>query len=165
MAVDLSDYTESLKREINPPGVDLFSSMTPTQLTAYMSDAFWEASLDGFFTDHVCDEDGIVTPVEVGGAELDRAGISLIVLYAGIRMLRNKILNTNTTFRAQAGPVEFEQQNSATVLKEMLTQLAATKERLLDQAQHGVTLDAIFDGLSTRTYNSLSYYGGPELAG
>lgn len=165
MAVDLSDYTDALKREINPPGVDLFSSMTPAQLTAYLSDAFWEASLDGFINSWTCDEDGLVTPLATGGPEFSREGVSLVILYAGIRMLRNKILNTNTQFSAKAGPVEFQQQNSATMLVEMLKQLSATKTRLLTQIVNEEALDVSIDAYSTRSYYGLSYFGGPELTG
>jgi hypothetical protein len=164
MAVDLGDYTESLLREVNPPGQAVVAA-SDDELIGYLADAFWEASLDGFLAPWTCDEDGLVTPTATGGADITRAEVALIILYASIKMLRNRILNINTTFRAKAGTVEFEQQNSAIVLQEMLKQLRATKDQLLKQSLNTASLDVIYDALSTRTYSGLSYWGGPELSG
>jgi hypothetical protein len=163
MAVDLSDYAPTLRREVTPLGSALFESITDTQLTPYLTDAFWEARLDGFLTGYTADEDGIVEPTAAGGADLTPAGVALIVLYAGIKILRNRILNMNTGFRAKAGPVEFEQQNSATMLAEMLKQLRDRKNQLLDRAAHIGTDVVLLDAYSVRLLNPASYAGGPEL--
>src|SRR3954468_5515532 len=122
MVVELSDdqYIESLKREVTPLGSDMFDTISKTMWTGYLSDAFWEAKLDGFLIGYVCDEDGTVTPESVTMEDLDRRFIALVILYAGIKILSNKILNTQTRFAAKAGPVEFEQETSATMLAEML---------------------------------------------
>lgn len=165
MSVDLSEYVNSLRREVTPPGSTVFANVTDTVLTGYLADAFWEARLDGFLVGYEADPDGIVKPVSVGGADLDRAPITLIVLYAGIRILRNKILNMNTGFRAKANNVEFEQQNSATVLAEMLKQLRATKDQLIANSPTAfpATHVSMIDALSVREHFSLSYFGGLQL--
>jgi len=165
MSVDLNEFIPSLRREVNQPGIDVFDDASDDDLLGYMTDAYWEASLDGFFGDWSCDVDGLVTPVEPGGADLPRAEVSLIVLYAGIKVLRNRILNLNTQFSAKAGPVEFEQQNSATMLVEQLKQLKDTKDRLLTKVESGESLDSVVDALSVRTYNGDSYWGHPDLMG
>lgn len=170
MAVDLSDYVDSLKREIQPPGTDLFAGVTNEQWVGYLADAFWEARLDGFLEGYTTDEgagagDVAIIPTSVGG-DIDQRWMALIVLYAAVKILRNRILNMSTTFRAKAGPVEFEQQNSATMLAEMLKQLKATKDRIveeLDAAEETGVL--VLDAYSTRLYSRLSYFGGPELTG
>ncbi len=167
MVVDLSEdqYIDSLKREVTPLGSNLFSNVTDNSVwLGYLTDAFWEAKLDGFMEGYV-EEDGEVEH-ESGGPDLNRKYVALIVLYAGIRVLRNRILNMNTGFRAKAGPVEFEQQNSATMLAEMLKQLRTTKDRILEElddfeASHTLVLDA----LSVRTFDSASYWGSIELTG
>lgn len=165
MAVDLSEFVEVLKREIQPPGTNLFSTVTNTQWVGYLSDAFWEARLDGFMLGYETNEDGEIVPVTDGDPDLGRQWMALIVLYAGVKILRNKILNLNTQFRAKAGPVEFEQQNSANMLVEMLKQLKATKDRVLEELQGGQTGVLVLDAYSTRLYEPLSYYGGIELSG
>lgn len=165
MSVDLSDYVESLKREVTPLGSTMFDSVDDDAWVGYLADAFWEARLDGFMTGYVADDDGVVTN-ESGSADLDRRYIALVVLYAGIRVLRNRILNMNTGFRAKAGPVEFEQQNSATMLAEMLKQLRATKDRILEDLETvDQTSTMVLDALSTRLFNPESYWGSPELGG
>lgn len=167
MAVDLSDdqYVDSLKREVVPLGSTLFDGVADDQWVGYLTDGFWEAKLDGFLPGYVADEDGIVTN-EVGGPDLDRRYVALIVLYAGIRILRNRILNMNTGFRAKAGPVEFEQQNSATMLAEMLKQLRATKDRILEELEAAdETSVMVLDAFSTRLFSPGSYWGSIELTG
>lgn len=153
MAVDLAQLIPSLQREINPPGSNVLEDMTPSQIIGYLADAFWEARLDGFLTGWSCDPAGQVTPVESGGDELGRADQALIVLYAGVKILRNQILNTKTAWRAKAGPVEYEYQSSATMLAEMLKQLKDTKARLQEYAgttSVSSTVDA-FDRLCIMT--------------
>jgi hypothetical protein len=164
VSVDLSEFTESLEREVTPLGTTLFSAVTDTQWIGYMTDAFWEARLDGFLEGYVVDEDGIVEP-ESGDVDMDRKWVALVVLYAGIKVLRNKILNTQTTFRAKAGPVEFEQGSSATMLAEMLKQLKSAKDRILDQIDHGATETLMVDALSVRIFSPGSYFGDVELTG
>lgn len=171
MAVDLSDdqYVASLQREVTPMGSTPPADVSDggnVNYVGYLTDAFWEARLDGFFPGYVCDEDGLITPVETGTSDLDRRYVALIVLYAGIRVLRNQILNTNTGFRAKAGPVEFEQQNSATMLAAMLAQLSATKTRIIDELDElAVTQTLVLDALSTRLFEASSYWGSIELSG
>jgi hypothetical protein len=167
MAVDLSDdqFIASLKREVTPLGSTLFGGVADDEWLGYLTDAFWEAKLDGFLTGYVADEDGIVTH-EASGPDLDRRYIALVVLYAGIKVLRNRILNMNTGFRAKAGPVEFEQQNSATMLAEMLKQLRTTKDRILEELEEAeATATMVLDALSVRTFDSASYWGSIELTG
>ncbi len=169
MALDLSDdeYIAALQREVIPLGSSTFSTIEADSWLGYMTDAFWEAKLDGFMPGFVADEDGLVTNENPTVPDLDRRFVSLIVLYAGIRILRNQILNMNTGFRAKAGPVEFEQQNSATMLAEMLKQLRETKDRLLKELDEAdaVTAVQIIDAFSTRMFEPASYWGSPELMG
>ena len=150
MSVDLADFVPSLRREINPPGTNTFATATNVDLTGYLSDAFWEARLDGFLSSWTCDTDGLVTPVGILDPDLPRPETTLVIIYAGVKVLRNKILNMNTTFRAKAGPVEFETQNSANMLVEILKQLKASKDRLLEQSLLYESLDLVFDALPDR---------------
>jgi hypothetical protein len=150
MAVDLSDFVSTMRREVTPLGSTLFLDVTDAALVGFMADAFWEARMDGFFLGYSADEDGIVTN-DTGTTDLPRKDIALIVVYAGIRILRNQIMNTQTMFRAKAGPVEFEQQSSAIMLREMLQQLRDTKQRLID-----------FDGVVTGTVLYDWLEGRPE---
>lgn len=153
---DLSDFVGSLRREVTPLGTTTFASVSDTDLTQHLVDAFWEAKLDGFMSGYTVDEDGVSTP------DLPRQDVSLVVLYAGIKVLRNQALNTKTVFRAQAGPVQFEQQSSAMVITEMLRELMAIKQRILDQNM--VTTVEVIDAFSARVFTPGLYTGSPWLA-
>lgn len=153
MAVELRDFVSSLRREIEPPGAELFTGVTEAQWVGYLSDAFWEARLDGFLTGwETADEGAFITvvPVDPSGSDIGRKEMALVILYAGVKVLRNRILNMSTSFRAKAGPVEFEQQNSATMLAEMLKQLKATKDRIIEEMDGGATGVTVLDAYSTR---------------
>src|SRR4051812_13836833 len=123
MAVDLSDYVDTLRREVTPPGSITFATVSDDVFTGYLADAFWEVKLDGFNEAYVCDADGIVIPLGdpqvsnvangftpsdyVDGVDMPRDQVALVCLYAGIKILRNKLMEANTRIRAKAGPVEF----------------------------------------------------------
>jgi hypothetical protein len=167
MAVELSDYTESLRRAITPLGSTKYSDVSDDVLDDYLTDAFWMGRLDGFYVGYTADEDGTVEPITPGDPDFNRAWVSLVVLYAAVAILANQILSTNTKFSATAGPVEFEQENSATVLAEMLKQLTAAKNRIIDQMLDASNPSNVYliDAYSTRQLSAASYYGSPELLG
>lgn len=165
MAVDLTDFVPSLRREVEPPGTNLFADATDEDWVGYLSDAFWEARLDGFLEGYIVDEADSIVPANAGAPDLDRASMALVILYAGIRVLRNRILNQASAFRAKAGPVEYEQTAYATVLAEMLKQLRQTKDRIMEQLDADETNVLVLDAYSTRVFSPLSYRGGIELMG
>ena len=156
MAVDLSDVAlDWLKRQINAPGADSFPDASNSELVGYLSDAFWEGKLDGFYSGYT-ETDGIINP-ESGDTDLSRDWISLIVIYAAYTILTNAIQNTNTLFRSKAGPVEFETQSSASMLRERLMALERRRDRLIDELSEKYQIDvAWIDNINART-NSLCY--------
>jgi hypothetical protein len=162
MAVDLSEFVPSLEREVNPPGDPRFTGVSEDDWLGWLTDAFWEARLDGFLADYECDEDGLVVSLidpDDPSKDMPRYLVGLIVLYAGIRVLRNSILNTSTAFRAKAGPVEFETQNSATVLAEMLKLLSERRRELLDRVEGLETPTFYFDAYTQRGHDAGAYWG------
>lgn len=163
MAVDLAEFVDSLRREVTPPGSDLFATVPDDTFVGYLTDAFWEARLDGFMAKWEADVDGFVVPLDPDGEDLPRELVGLVVLYAGIKILRNRIMNLNTAFRSKAGPVEYEVQNSANLLTELLKQLAARKEQILEAVENIPTPTFYFDAYSTRQQNAAMYWG--ELSG
>lgn len=169
MAVELSDYTDSLRRAITPLGSTKYADVSDDVLDDYLTDAFWQGRLDGFYVGYTADDDGTVEPLTPGDPEFNRAWVSLVTLYAAVAILANQILATNTRFSAKAGPVEFEQENSATVLAEMLKQLAAAKQRIIDQMLTNSNPSTVYliDAYSVRSLSIGSYYGSaaPEMLG
>lgn len=150
MVADLSEFVASLRREITPVEGDALTT-TDEVLVGYLVDAFWEARLDGFMVGYISDEDGLVEP------DLPREKVALCVLYAGIRILKLQLVNTEAHFRATAGPVGFETRQSATVMAEMLRQLERRKDHLLEALWATDVL--VLDALTTRTLSAGSYGG------
>lgn len=173
MSVDLANYTDALRREVSPPGSTTFAAVSDDVFLGYLSDAFWEVKLDGFVEPYSCSVDGIVTPL-TGAApdplvnpaataydpntDIAREQISLILLYAGIKIIRNRLLEGNTRFSAKAGPVEYTTENSANLLTEMLKELNAAKTRLLYLKTFNQDVSLI-DAFSARSTSSSSYAG------
>lgn len=155
MAIDLTDLVESLQREVNPPGTDLFPNATEDQWLGNLRDSFWEAKLFGFF-DGFTESEGIVTPTS-GSTDVTRAYQQLIVLFAGGRIITNELRNIKTVFRAQAGPVEYETQQSATLLRDILKEVRKKIEVLVEGiGDFGETETTYINSLTAR-FDSLAY--------
>ena len=132
MPVDLNDLIDSLRREVNPPGGDAFPNAFDDDYLGYLRDAFWEARLDGMLELYEEDE-GLVSPYDVDDVEITRDLQQLVVLYAGIRMTRTQLTNLDTLFRTKAGPVEYETQKSAQLLKAILDELKSRRNLILER--------------------------------
>lgn len=174
MSVDLSDYVDALRREISPPGSTTFSSVGDDVMAGYLADAFWEVRLDGFMEPYSCDSAGIILPINdpqvTAGAtdytptaydpkrDIARSEIALICLYAGIKIIRNRLMEQASRFRAKAGPVEFERDYSANLLVEMLKELQNTRTRLLFLRTYNADVELI-DAFSARSASAVSYSG------
>lgn len=130
---DLNDQVESLKRVVATPGTftTYYPEATDDDLVAGLLDAFAEAQLDGFFLSpvYVADEGGLVAP------DLTLAECALVVLYAGARWVRAELLHRNTSTRYEAGGAVYETQQGTTVLAEILKEINAKKQEVLNRLQ------------------------------
>lgn len=131
MAVDLGDLIDPLKREVNPPGQTILTANDDEWLGRLL-DAFWDGRMDGLFIGYVADSDaGTVAPIDSHAPELARELQQAIVFLAAYNALFLAIMNSKTAFRSKAGPVEFETQQSAQVLKELAQSLKERRDILL----------------------------------
>lgn len=155
----LADLVEAFKREVAVPGAfaSTFPSTSDEDLEAALADAFANARLDGFFSRMELDvATGTVTP------DLSIAGAALVVIYAGLRMTRTQLRTLNTVVRYQAGPVEYETQQSAALLTEDLKQLERRRQELISQAVRagrGTGSTFVIDGYVSRA-SAYNFYGG-----
>lgn len=154
MAVDLTDLIESLRRELSPPGTDLYPDATDTEWVGHLADSFWEARLHGMFAGYV-ESEGEVTP-STGSTDLGRDHQQVLVLYAGYRIVLSDLRNVTASFRTKAGPVEFETSRPVQLLKDVL---AAIRERIALAVSNltdvGETSVDYFDAVVERTYSSV----------
>lgn len=150
------DLIASFQREVAIPGsfATAYPGMANSDIAAALADAFGAAQLDGFFATSVLDPvAGTVTP------DLSPAGQALVVLYAGMRMIRAE-LRTFTNRRYKAGPTEYEVSRPTSVLTELLKDLTVRKDALLKAAQIGQSLDVVLDGFMPRAITPTSIAWG-----
>jgi hypothetical protein len=179
MAVDLADLIEPLKREVSPPGTDLYPNAVDDEWFGALTDAFWEIRLYGFIPGYEENaaarggptefSDGIVTPLNVTADYDDPTGWSdsdlardlqqLVVLWAGWKITLTQMQNLSTTFRAKAGPVEFETQHAATVQKAILDTLRAKIDTILQNlSSYGASSSVVvLDAIVERTYSTATH--------
>lgn len=154
MSVDLGDLVNSIKLEVSPPGVDLFPETTDEEWTDRLANAFWNARIDGMLVGYV-EADGLITPTS-GTTDMPRDLQQVIVFMAAYNAIYLKLLNTRTSFRAKAGSVEYETQNSATVLKDLSDSLRQRYLILLQRlADLGYVETYVIDAVVARD-NSLA---------
>ena len=155
--VDLADLIEFLQREVNAPGISQLPNAVDDDYLGNLRDGFWEAVLDGVISGYDEDE-GIVSPVDTEGDDLTRELQQLVVFYAGYRIVRNQLRDMKTVFRTKAGPVEYEVQQAATVLKAILDDLTYKRNYLLGRlSDSGQTSTHIIDAIVNRS--DQQYYG------
>ena len=138
MATVISDLRTQLSREINIPGFEQLPEITNAQMDGYIADAFWEARLVGMLgTYTLTDGSELATPpgesvikLTADDGDLAEWLQMLVVIVAGLRILRMKMLNLAVNFKAVGGPAEYEQQASATTLRAVLAILQARYDEL-----------------------------------
>jgi hypothetical protein len=160
---------------VNPPGSDLFPDATDDDWIGSLTDAFWELRLFGMligFEENAAARGGpvsfiaaIVTPIDAlegydqptgyaPDADLGRDLQQLIVLWAGYKTVLTRFSTIQSVFRAKAGPVEYEVQQAATVLKALLDALKARIDAVMyNLSTWGAhTRVAVLDSVIQRSY-------------
>jgi len=141
MPTPLTDLIPMMNRELNAPGTEQYPDMGGGDYLGYIADGFWDARLATMLTDFtILDGSDLATP-ETSGTDYftDQSSTTenlpeqfqmLVVIYAGARLLRNKILTLAVNYKATAGPVDYEQQASATTLRAILASLQRRMDEL-----------------------------------
>lgn len=156
---DVDTLVGAFKREVAIPGTFTTAFPTITDVDAGLSlqDAFAQAQLDGFFGKSTLDPTtGVITP------DLSLAGGALIVIYAGLRLVRQQLRDLKTATRYKAGPTSYEVEQSAAMLTEDLKQLERRRKDLLSNAMRagrGAGTTFVLDAYAARA-GSWSFYGG-----
>jgi len=153
-SVDLADLVPSLESALTIPGTtSQYSNATESEWVAKLKNAFWLATLDGVISGYTSDDDGIISPVS-GTTTLSGDLQYLVVLYACMDVVRNQLMQMKTVFRAKAGPVEYETQQSAQVLKTLLDQYMAQRDTILDNLAYSADVTSYYiDAVRERDYS------------
>lgn len=137
----LDELVDAFKREVSVPGAFAqdFPLTTDDDLAASLGDAFGHAQLDGFFPTSTLDVDAqeIVPDLSVAGA-------ALVTLYAGTRLVRQRLRNLGVNRRYKAGPTEYEVSVPATMLVQELKDLQGRLSQLIVAATEENRPTAVF---------------------
>ncbi len=134
MSVDLSGFTAQVQVAVSPPGSNLFADANDNDWLEALIGGFWDARLDGFMIEWTENADGmspgIITPVSPGTKDLPRQLVQLVIFYTALNAIRGLMTNVKTQFKAQAGSVSVEQQQSANILRDVFEDLTARRAEL-----------------------------------
>jgi hypothetical protein len=132
---DFNNHVAWLRREVAVPGTfdTVFPDTAAGDLAAALVDGFYTAKRQGWFPGIEADPDTSLTD-----AVLSMTAVGIVVLYAGINIVRNQIKEMNTVFRAASGKEQFETQKAPSVLTERLKEMEDERKELLLQAQNSV---------------------------
>jgi hypothetical protein len=164
-SVDLSELIGDLEAAVTVPGaVSPFATSSETEWLTRLRNAFWSAYNDGIIAGFTCDEDGIVNPSGGGDSTFTRDLQQLVIMYAAINIYQNQIMQLKTLFRAKAGQVEYETQQSAQVIKSLLDSLLAQRATILQRLSDGGFTDSYYiDAIRSRDdslrYNFIDWNG------
>ncbi len=167
----IDDIIPMMKRELNAPGTEQYPDLLGGDYLGYIADGFWDTRLAGMLFEYTL-VDGLLldTPLIEGKSyitdqatkvdDLPEQFQYMIVIFAGARLLRNKILTLAVNFTAQAAGVEYEQQASATTLRAILSNLERRVRELKvmysDEFSPGAM--AYMDGVLQRAESDMQGY-------
>jgi hypothetical protein len=167
MGTLIEDLIPMFNREINGPGFERITA-SASQKLGYIEDGFFEIQLAGMLLAFdVFDGVDLVPPGTTGknyfsdkstkADDLEKKFWMMVVIFAGFRLLRLKIMDLAVNFTAEAGPVSFEQQASATVLRALLANLQGHIQELKGQYsdEFGADVFILMDGLAQSEYATL----------
>ncbi len=159
-SLDLADLIPDLTYNLNAPGEDQFATVSEEEWVSRLRDGFWNAFNDGLVQDYT-ESDGYVT----GRSSADlmpRDQQQLIILYTGINVVFQQMLRLNTLFRAKAGPVEYETQQSAQLLKSLLDEMSDRRNKVLERLAETGETGAVFL-IDTYRSRQEALYSGDSL--
>lgn len=156
MAVDIGDLIDAIQAEVNPPGENLFPNATDDDWFNSLVSGFWGARMDGLLSNYTINAQDQIVPI-AGTTDISRDLQQIIVLYASMTIIVNQLRAMNTTFRAVAGPVQFETQKSAQVLRGILDDIKARRGLILTRLSDIGAIDSYYIDALIERENSVNF--------
>jgi|JI10StandDraft_1071094.scaffolds.fasta_scaffold397839_2 hypothetical protein len=158
--VDLGELIPDLEVTLSYPGqTATLEAVDPEEWLIRLRNAFWTAYLEGLITDYSCDDDGIVSHVSNANETFSRDMQQIVVIYCGINVVQNQLMQIKTKFKAKAGPVEYETEQSASILKGLLDSYLKQKDLILDTlANQNLVSTYYVDAVRQRDYSLRADY-------
>lgn len=156
MSVDLTNLVPNLVAEITTPGVTTYATVSDDDWLLRLQNGFWEARLDGLIAAWT-ESEGIVTPIQSSGTDMPRDLQQLVILYTAFSVLRNTLQTMRTQFRASAGAVSFEYQQSSNAITQMLKDISERRAILLTRLSDlGMVPSYVMDSFALRNASMVS---------
>lgn len=168
MSTLTQDLVPMFQREINLPASTQIT-ISAGQIVGYIEDGFWDARLSGILDSYTIADGSEITDVgAVAGKNYftDTATLTddfpkeywmLVTIFGGFRLLRLRIMELAVNFNAVAGPAEYEQQASATVLRALLDNLQGRIQELKQQySEDFAGAFFLMDGIAQSEYALLN---------
>lgn len=144
-SVDLEDLIPDLKIELQTPGATTYDSVSNEEWVVRLRNAFWDAHVNGFMSGFTESEGLVSTLNNPSAAAMTRDQQHLIILHAGMAVIRSELRQLNTRASYEAGPVKYETEKSAQVLKGLLDDMTQRLNYLLNRlADTGQTSDVYY---------------------
>lgn len=140
---DLSDLVEDFVYAISAPGVDDYATVSDDEWVSRLRDGFWTGFNYGMFREYT-ESDGAVTNRSDTSTVFPTEYQQMVILFASVNVLTKQMLSMNTLFRTKAGPVEYETQQSATLLNTILNALIKQRDDLLAEWKRGASTNGFF---------------------
>ena len=158
--VDLSDLIPDLEIAIVAPGqTDLYANVSNDEWLTRLRNAFWTAYNDGLIQGFTCSDDGIISSFSSSGDALGRDMQQIIIFYCGLNAVQNSLMQIKTKFRAQAGPVAYETEQSAQVLKGLLDALLSQRDDIMSRLGNMNNVPVTYiDAVRQRDYSMRNNY-------
>jgi hypothetical protein len=128
--VDLYDLVPDLVLSLQSPGGSEYANVSEEEWVGRLKNSFWNGFNDELFASYTIIDDEVVP--RSGTTPMPRELQQLIILYVSIETMARQLSTLQTMFRAQAGPVEYEVQQSATLAKALYDSLLADRARVLE---------------------------------
>jgi hypothetical protein len=144
-SIDLEDLVPDLVIELNTPGTNIYGAVSVDEWVSRLRNAFWEAHLNGFMEGWT-ESEGLISKLnDPTAAAMTRDQQQLIILHAGMNVVRSELRTLNTSESYKAGPVAYEVQKSSQVLRALLDDMTKRMNYLLQRlADTGIARDIYY---------------------
>lgn len=151
-SIDLEDLIPDLVVELQTPGATTYDGVSNAEWLIRLRNAFWEAHNYGFMAGWTKNE-GFVSPLSSSSTStMTRDQQHLIILHAAMTVIRSELRQLSTRASYEAGPVKYETERSANVLKGILDDMSNRLSYLIQRlADDGIATDIHYiDAYMTR---------------
>jgi len=137
---ELADLVPSLRNVVARPGTfaDFFPETTEDDLIAVLVDGLAECHMEGLLLRYEADEAGTLTPALTSGQG------ALVLLFAGVRLIRAELFNRATSRKYVASSASFEEIQATNILRDIMRELKEQKARVVDAQATGGSGHAFF---------------------